>query len=184
MTNPYDAINWNDEVEYPPNDVVKPSKKFGDTEVYKDPIDSDWENTAFALEPKPEGEPIKFMHKVKGGAVIVDSVPFDVCGYLVAVKLEKVPEKVGSIFISERAQDVTTKTNVFGHVVALGPLAYRDLEKFPTGPWCEIGDLIVFEQHAGHRLIADEEDIRLINDDCVLAVITDRNRVKHPRSGI
>ena len=61
-------------------------------------------------------------------------------------------------------------TNV-GFVVSLGSDAYKDEHKFPNGAWCKPRDWIIFGRYAGARIKIDGGDLRLLNDDEVLAVI-------------
>jgi len=44
-------------------------------------------------------------------------------------------------------------------------------EKFPEGPWCKKGDWIIFARYAGSRIKIDGGEIRLLNDDEVLATV-------------
>mgnify|MGYP003119966876 FL=1 len=61
-------------------------------------------------------------------------------------------------------------TNV-GYVVGIGPDAYKDPQKFPNGAWCQERDWIIFGRYAGARIKIEGGDLRLLNDDEVLAVI-------------
>lgn len=58
-------------------------------------------------------------------------------------------------------------------VVALGPDAYRDAKRFPSGPSCKEGDFVIVRPHSGTRLKIDGQEFRLINDDSIEAVIED-----------
>jgi co-chaperonin GroES (HSP10) len=58
-------------------------------------------------------------------------------------------------------------------------LAYADTNKFPNGPWCQKGDWIVFGRYAGARLNIDGGEIRILNDDEILARINDPEDVLH-----
>jgi len=58
-------------------------------------------------------------------------------------------------------------------VVAVGPDAYQDKTKFPTGPWCKVGDFILTRPHAGSRINIHGKAFRLINDDGCEAVVSD-----------
>ena len=58
-------------------------------------------------------------------------------------------------------------------VVSLGPDCYADKERFPTGPWCKVGDFIVVRPNAGTRLKVHGTELRLINDDSVEGVVLD-----------
>jgi co-chaperonin GroES (HSP10) len=62
---------------------------------------------------------------------------------------------------------------VVGFVVAQGPDAYQDPSKFPSGPWCKEGDFVVFRAYTGTRIKLHGQELRLINDDSVEAVVTD-----------
>ena len=58
-------------------------------------------------------------------------------------------------------------------VLALGDLAYRDPEKFPTGPWCKAGDFVLTRTYSGTRFKIAGQEFRLLNDDQVEAVVPD-----------
>jgi co-chaperonin GroES (HSP10) len=58
-------------------------------------------------------------------------------------------------------------------VMKLGPDAYKDPSKFPTGPWCKEGDFVLVRPHSGSRLKIHGREFRIINDDTVEAVVQD-----------
>jgi co-chaperonin GroES (HSP10) len=58
-------------------------------------------------------------------------------------------------------------------VVKVGPDAYKDTTKFPSGPWCKEGDFVICRAYAGTRIKVFGREMRLINDDQVDAVIED-----------
>jgi co-chaperonin GroES (HSP10) len=58
-------------------------------------------------------------------------------------------------------------------VVKLGPDCYKDLNRFPSGPWCKEGDFVLVRPHAGTRLKIHGREFRLINDDSVEGVVED-----------
>jgi co-chaperonin GroES (HSP10) len=62
---------------------------------------------------------------------------------------------------------------MIGFVVSMGPDAYSDDKKFPTGPWCKEGDFVMFRSYSGTRFKVMGEEFRLINDDTVEAVVDD-----------
>ena len=45
--------------------------------------------------------------------------------------------------------------------------------KFPEGPWCKTGDWVIFARYAGSRFKIDGGEVRIINDDEILATIND-----------
>jgi hypothetical protein len=58
-------------------------------------------------------------------------------------------------------------------VVKMGPDCYKDESRFPSGPYCKEGDFVVVRPLAGVRLAIHGKAFRLINDDCVEAVVED-----------
>lgn len=58
-------------------------------------------------------------------------------------------------------------------VVKLGPEAYQDATRFPSGPRCKQGDFIIVRPNSGTRLKIHGREFRLINDDSVEAVVED-----------
>ena len=58
-------------------------------------------------------------------------------------------------------------------VIKMGPEAYTDATRFPTGPRCKIGDFVICRPNSGTRLKIHGREFRLINDDQVEAVVED-----------
>lgn len=58
-------------------------------------------------------------------------------------------------------------------VLEVGPDAYKDQAKFPTGAWCKKGDFILVRTYSGTRFKIFGKEFRLINDDQVDAVVQD-----------
>ena len=58
-------------------------------------------------------------------------------------------------------------------VVKLGPDAYKDTTRFPSGPSCAEGDFIICRPNSGTRLKIHGREFRIINDDSVEAVVQD-----------
>ena len=62
---------------------------------------------------------------------------------------------------------------MYGMVLKLGPDAYADKKRFPNGPYCKEGELILMRSYSGTRFKIHGKEFRLINDDSVEAVIDD-----------
>jgi len=77
----------------------------------------------------------------------------------------------GGILLATETVDREKIATVVGYVVDLGPDAYNDANKFPDGPWCGKGEWVIFGRYAGARFKIDGGDMRLLNDDEILAVI-------------
>jgi co-chaperonin GroES (HSP10) len=63
-------------------------------------------------------------------------------------------------------------------VMELGPEAYLDENRFHGKPWCEPGDCIIMRPYSGTRFMVRDQLYALINDDTVLAVVTDPGEVE------
>jgi co-chaperonin GroES (HSP10) len=83
----------------------------------------------------------------------------------------------GGIIIPEAVRDDTQIQTVVGYVFKTGPLAYKDKEKFPGGPWCAAGDWVIFARYAGSRFRIEGGEVRILNDDEILASIEDPNDI-------
>lgn len=58
-------------------------------------------------------------------------------------------------------------------VAKLGPDAFKDEKRFPSGPSCKVGDFIIVRPNSGTRMKIHGTEWRLINDDSVEAVVQD-----------
>lgn len=86
--------------------------------------------------------------------------------------------KGGIMLTKETTERTQLATNV-GYVLKLGPLAYADESKYPDGPWCKAGDWVVFGRYAGARIQIEGGEIRLLNDDEILGVVSDPANILH-----
>jgi chaperonin GroES len=105
--------------------------------------------------PKPTGWrllvlPFKMKEKTKGGILITDDV-------------------------IERSQVAST----CGLVLDVGPDCYKDKERYPDGPWCKKGTWVIFARYAGSRMKIDGGEVRLLNDDEVLATVENPEDIFH-----
>ena len=85
----------------------------------------------------------------------------------------------GGILIAQESLDKLRIATNCGYVISIGPLAYHDKEKFPTGPWCKKGDWVIFARYAGSRLPIEGGEVRILNDDEILGTIKDPESVLH-----
>ena len=58
-------------------------------------------------------------------------------------------------------------------VVKMGPDAYKDEKRFPSGASCKVGDFVLVRPNTGTRIKIHGREMRIINDDSVEAVIQD-----------
>ena len=95
-------------------------------------------------------------------------------GYKILISIPEHEEKTdGGVFLPDRFKTAEETASIVGFVLKLGPLAYGDEDKFPTGPYCKEGDFVVFRSYSGTRFKVKGKEFRLINDDRVEAVVDD-----------
>jgi co-chaperonin GroES (HSP10) len=70
----------------------------------------------------------------------------------------------GGIELTEETLDRQRLGTVLGYVLKVGKLAYRG-DRFFTGPWCEVGDWVLFGRYAGSRFQIEGGEIKILNDD-------------------
>lgn len=99
-------------------------------------------------------------------------------GYKLLIGVPSLEEKTkGGIFIPDKLRDAEKVASIFGYVVSMGDLAYGDADKFPNGPWCKVGDWVIFRSYSGTRIKVEGQEFRLINDDTVEAVVEDPRKI-------
>jgi co-chaperonin GroES (HSP10) len=95
-------------------------------------------------------------------------------GYKLLCALPEVEDKYESgIYKPDTTIRAEEHSTVVLFVIKAGDMAYKDADKFPTGPWCKEGDFVVTRAYAGTRLKIHGREFRLINDDMVEAVVED-----------
>jgi len=95
-------------------------------------------------------------------------------GYKILIALPAPEEKTdGGIIKSGQTLRNEEVGSIVGYVLSVGPDAYSDPKRFPSGPFCEEGDWIVMRSYSGTRFLAHGKEFRLINDDSVEAVVED-----------
>ena len=111
---------------------------------------------------------------------IIDRLP-QPTGWRVLIAPFNPPKKSkGGILLNQKTLDEDAiQTNV-GYVLRMGPLAYADKERYPTGPWCEERQWVIFARYAGSRFRLNDEkraafgsEVRILNDDEILGTILD-----------
>ena len=112
-------------------------------------------------------------------ANIQDELPIPSGWRLLVLPFTPKEKTKGGIIIAQEALDKARIATNCGYVVKIGPMAYGDKEKFPTGPWCKKGDWVIFARYAGSRLPIEGGEVRLLNDDEVLGTIKDPESVLH-----
>ena len=85
----------------------------------------------------------------------------------------------GGLHLAETTLERQQVASQVGLVMAMGPQCYKDKERYPEGPWCKEKDWVMFARYAGSRIKIDGGEMRLLNDDEVLATIDSPEDILH-----
>lgn len=95
-------------------------------------------------------------------------------GYRLLIALPDMEAKTeGGVFLPDDHKSREETASIIGFVISVGPDAYKDASRFPSGPWCKEGDFVIFRSYSGTRFKISGREFRLINDDTVEAVVDD-----------
>ena len=86
----------------------------------------------------------------------------------------------GGVILSDKTVEETQIATNVGLVLAMGPDAYSDKERFPNGPWCKKNDWVIFARYAGSRLNIEGGELRILNDDEILGTTDDPESILSP----
>jgi len=99
-------------------------------------------------------------------------------GYKLLIALPTVEAEFDSgILKAERTLNEERIMTTIGLILDMGAEAYSDKTRFPNGAWCKIGDYVVIRPHTGTRILVNGQELRLINDDSIEAVVADRRGI-------
>ena len=95
-------------------------------------------------------------------------------GYKLLIALPKVEEAYESgLLKAERTIHQEHILSMVGLVLDMGEQAYKDPDRYPTGPWCEVGDYVLFRANSGTRFRVNGVEYRFLNDDSIDGVVAD-----------
>ena len=85
------------------------------------------------------------------------------------------------LYIPDEVRERESVATVVAYVMKLGPLAYKDPTKFGSDcePWCKKGQWVCIGRYSGSRFKIDGGEVRIINDDEVIATILEPDDIKH-----
>ena len=86
----------------------------------------------------------------------------------------------GGVILSDKTVEETQIATNVGLVLAIGPDAYNDKERFPNGAWCKKNDWVIFARYAGSRLNIEGGELRILNDDEILGTTDDPESILSP----
>lgn len=95
-------------------------------------------------------------------------------GYKLLIAIPELEGKTeGGVYMPDSLTKMEETASIVGYVISVGDEAYSDKERFPNGPWCAVGDFIIFRSYSGTRFKVQGKEFRIINDDTVEAVVED-----------
>lgn len=77
----------------------------------------------------------------------------------------------GDVYLPDEYVERMSLATVVAYVLAVGADCYADKNRFQNGPWCKKGDWIILGRYAGARFRIEGGEVRIINDDEVIATI-------------
>jgi len=108
---------------------------------------------------------------------LLDRIPDPTGWRLVVLPYRGKGKTEGGIYLPDQIVEENQVATQVGYVLKVGSLAYKDPEKF-DGPWCKEKDWVMFARYAGSRFKIDGGEVRIINDDEVIATILEPDDVK------
>jgi len=86
----------------------------------------------------------------------------------------------GGLHIPDEVRERESVATTVAYVLRVGPLAYKDPNKFgpDSTPWCAEGQWVCIGRYSGSRFKIDGGEVRIINDDEVIATIMEPDDVK------
>ena len=97
-------------------------------------------------------------------------------GHRILVKVMDVAEKTSKgIYLPGKAVDDHRSVASIGKIVQMGEDAYHRDDM--SNPWAKINDYVMFGKYAGHRFECSETEMRIVNDDAILAVVSDPTKI-------
>jgi|TARA_R110002012_G_scaffold3816_1_gene17790 co-chaperonin GroES (HSP10) len=103
---------------------------------------------------------------------VLDRLP-DPTGWRILVLPFKGQGKTkGGVILTDQHMEERGYTTVTALVLKMGNDCYSE-DRFPKGPWCKKGDWIIFGRYAGSRFGIEGGEVRILNDDEIIAVVKD-----------
>jgi co-chaperonin GroES (HSP10) len=107
-------------------------------------------------------------------------VPDPVTYHLLCMLPEAKEEYEGGLLKASQTMQYEELLSPVLFVAKIGPDAFADKTRFPSGPSCKVGDFVLVRPNTGTRMKIHGTEWRLINDDSVQAVVQDPRGIQRP----
>ena len=148
-------------------------QKWAQEEEGKTPLQKAYENVS---KKKTDGEKL---NPEKITPTLLEELPDPTGWRILILPYRGKGQTDGGIYLTEKTVERQQIATVLGYVLKTGPLAYHDENKFPTGPWCKSGDWVLFGRYAGSRFEIEGGEVKILNDDEIIAKISDPEAILH-----
>ena len=105
-------------------------------------------------------------------------LPVPVTHHLLVAIPEQKEKTEGGIYVPDDFRKREETASIAVMVLAMGPDAFKDTARFPSGPSCKNGDWIIMDAYTGTRMDIHGKEFRFINDDSIRGTIEDPRGVK------
>ena len=87
----------------------------------------------------------------------------------------------GGLIVPDQIREREALATVVAYVLRVGPMAYKDPDKFgqDAEPWCKEGQWVCIGRYAGSRFKIDGGEVRILNDDEIIATILEPDDIYH-----
>jgi|TARA_B110000908_G_scaffold162432_1_gene207894 co-chaperonin GroES (HSP10) len=112
---------------------------------------------------------------------LMDRLPQPTGWRLLVMPYQGASKTQGGILIPDEVRSREAVATVVAYVLRVGPMAYKDPGKFGSDaePWCAQGQWVCIGKYSGSRFKIDGGEVRIINDDEVIATILEPDDIKN-----
>jgi co-chaperonin GroES (HSP10) len=107
-------------------------------------------------------------------------IPEPVTYHLLCMLPEAKEEYEGGLLKASQTMQYEELLSPVLFVAKMGPDAFKDEKRFPSGPSCKVGDFVLVRPNSGTRMKIHGTEWRLINDDSIEAVVEDPRGIQRP----
>ena len=115
---------------------------------------------------------------------VIERLPQPTGWRILIAPFKPAQKSAGGILLSQKTVEEDVVQTQVGYVLKMGPSAYLDKKRYPTGAWCKEREWVIFARYAGSRFRLNGEkksafgsEIRILNDDEILGTILDPNDI-------
>ena len=107
-------------------------------------------------------------------------IPDPVTYHLLCMLPEAKEEYEGGLLKASQTMQFEELLSPVLFVAKIGPDAFKDEKRFPSGASCQVGDFVLVRPNSGTRMKIHGTEWRIINDDSVEAVVQDPRGIQRP----